>query len=101
MNKGIKKAQEELEKWLSHPQELGNKPTKIKFTNQFVTDDGRKCVIFKYKKYIFGKWLLGIVSDSGTYSEMLEYNEETEIEDAKKLMDILANYWKDLVKEVK
>ena len=45
----IEKAKIELENWLSSPQELGDKPRKIEYTNSFVDEDGIKCMIFKYK----------------------------------------------------
>ena len=53
-------------------------------------------MIFKFKKSFFGKWLLGIVSESGTFSEMKEYNSSTETEDAKSLLHILKEYWKKI-----
>lgn len=73
-----------LEDWLSDPHELGRKPYKINYTNMFEDEDGIRCFIYKYKKHIFSKWCLGIVSDSGTFSEMLEYKRENEIEDSKR-----------------
>lgn len=100
MNNEIKQAILELEKWLSDPQELGHKPSKIEYTNSFEDEDGIKCMIFKYKKSILGKWLLGIVSESGTFSEMQEYNKNTEIDDAKKILEMLKNYWKEMAKKM-
>lgn len=94
MFKEINEAKLELEKWLSDPHELGKKPSKIEYTNSFEDEDGIKCMIFKYKRNIFGKWLLGIVSESGTFSEMQEYNRNSEIEDAQKILSMLKNYWK-------
>ena len=78
MNNEIVNAMEELENWLADPSELGRKPTKIEYTASFEDEDGIKCMIFKFKKSFFGKWLLGIVSESGTFSEMKEYNSSTE-----------------------
>lgn len=60
MNETIKNAMEELEEWLSDPSELGKKPAKIEYTNAFTDEDGINCLIFKYKKNVFGKWLLGL-----------------------------------------
>ena len=96
----IKQNKKELEEWLKHPNELGRKPSKIEYTNQFEDEDGIQCMIFKYKKSLFGKWLLGIVSESGTFSEMKEYKQENEIEDAKKLLEILKNYWKQMAEQM-
>ncbi|WP_147404779.1 MULTISPECIES: hypothetical protein [Clostridia] len=98
MNKTIKNAMEELEDWLSDPSELGKKPAKIEYTNAFADEDGINCLVFKYKKNLLGKWLLGIVSESGTFSEMGEYNQKTEIDDAKRILEMLKNYWKEMAK---
>ena len=46
-----------------------NRP-RLEYTNAFADEDGINCLIFKYKKNAFGKWLLGIVSESGTFSEI-------------------------------
>lgn len=100
MNNEIKKAMLALEQWLSHPNELGKKPFNIEYTNSFEDEDGIYCMIFKYKKSFLGKWLLGIVSDSGTFSEMREYNKSTEIEDAKQLLNILKDYWKEMARKM-
>ncbi len=100
MDSEIKAAALELEKWLSNPHELGKAPSKIEYTNSFIDEDGIKCMIFKYKTTIFGKWLLGIVSDSGTFSEMHEYNQNTEIEDARKILEMLKSYWKERAKQM-
>lgn len=94
MNNEIKEGLLKLENWLSDPRELGCKPSKIEYTNSFEDEDGIKCMIFKYKKSLTGKWMLGIVSDSGTFSEMEEYNKNTEIEAAKKILEMLKDYWK-------
>ena len=99
MNNEIVNAMEELENWLADPAELGRKPAKIEYTASFEDEDGIKCMIFKFKKSFFGKWLLGIVSESGTFSEMKEYNSATETEDAKSLLHILKEYWKKIAEK--
>ena len=96
----IKNATLELENWLSDPRELGKKPAKIEYTTSFEDEDGIKCMIFKYKKNILGKWLLGIVSESGTFSEMQKYNPKNEIEDAKQILEMFKNYWKEMAKKM-
>lgn len=100
----IDQAKEKLSEWLSDFRELGQKPAKIEYTNAF-EEEGINCFIFKYKKTILGKWMLGIVSDSGTFSEMKEYHKETEIEDAKEIIKLLKEFWqrqaKDLEKKQK
>lgn len=99
MNNEIVNAMEELENWLADPTELGRKPAKIEYTASFEDEDGIKCMIFKFKKSFFGKWLLGIVSESGTFSEMKEYNSATETENAKALLHILKEYWKKMAEK--
>jgi hypothetical protein len=101
MDNEIKEATKQLEEWLAHPQELGKKPFRIEYTNSFEDKEGTKCMIFKYKKSFLGKWLLGIVSESGTFSQMQEYNKNTEIEDASKILEMLKNYWKEMAKRMK
>ena len=85
---------EKLSKWLDYPTELGKRPCKVEITNHFQYENGLNCTILKYKKEPNDKWLLGIVSDSGTFSEMQEYHQQTELQDAKKLVDKLVKYWK-------
>lgn len=80
--------------WLEHPSELGKAPAKIEYANEFVDEDGEKCIIFKYKKSRFSSWLLAIHSSAGVFSEMENYNQSTEIEDAKKVLGFLKEYWK-------
>lgn len=87
-------AKKQLEHWLSHPNELGCIPAKIEYTNSFRDKDGIECLIFKYQKTLQDKWLLGIVSDSGVFSEMQEYHKDTEIQDAAKIVEMLKNHWK-------
>lgn len=90
----VSEVTEQLINWLSHPNELGAKPVKIENTNYFRDEDGIECFVFKYKKKLIGKWLLGIVSESGAFSEMKPYNQKTEIEDSKQMLEMLKNYWK-------
>lgn len=99
MSNEIKDGMLELENWLSDPNELGHKPSKIEYTASFEDEDGIKCMVFKYKKSLLGKWLLGIVSESGTFSEMQQYDKNSEIADAKKMLEMLKNYWKEMEKQ--
>lgn len=96
----INNAKKQLDKWLAHPNELGFSPEKIEYTNSFVDKDNIKCLIFKYQETAKSKCLLGIVSDSGTFSEMKEYNKNTELEDAIKILEMLKNYWKKKAEEM-
>ena len=98
-NYKIEQAKKKLSEWLSDFRELGQKPARIEYTNSF--EEGEiSCMIFKYKKTILSKWLLGIVSDSGTFSEMKEYHKEAEIEDAKEIVTLLKELWQRQAKKI-
>jgi hypothetical protein len=99
--RSIEEEKQEIIEWLMHPSELGCRPRDIKYTNQFKTKDGIECMIFKYKKSMFSPWLLAISSDSGIFSRMQRYNPSTEIEDATKLVEYLAQFWKNQANEAK
>ncbi len=92
------KEKSEVIDWLAHPNELGSEPYKIEYVKEFTDEEEFKCLIFKYKKSPISPWLLAISSDAGVFSEMLKYNEETAIEDAKKLMNYLKDYWKSIAR---
>ena len=96
MSQDIKEAIESLEKWTSNYKSIHKKPKKVEYSTTFFTDNGVKCITLKFKMGIFGKWLLGISSDAGTYSAMKPFNKETEIEDAKQMIEILKNLWNDV-----
>ena len=63
MTDNIKAAAQELEIWLADPHELGRKSAKVEYVNSF-EDDGIRCLIFRYKKSLLGKWLLGVLLSS-------------------------------------
>ncbi len=96
----IDNAKKRLDNWLTHPNELGFSPEKIEYTNSFVDKDNIRCLIFKYRETPKSKWLLGIVSDSGAFSEMKGYKKNTELEDAIEILEMLKNYWKKLAEEI-
>lgn len=100
MNEKINSAIKELENWLADPCELGHKPVEIEFTNEFNDEDRIHCMIFKFKPTENDDWYLGIVSESGTFSQMQEYNKDTEIIDATEILTMLKNYWKARAKEM-
>lgn len=90
-NYKIEKYKKDLEVWLEDIRELGHKPFKIEYTNNFEDEKGIKCYIFKYKKSMLSKWFLGIVSDIGVFSKMNEeYKKDTEITDAKSILKLLS-----------
>lgn len=94
--KKIEDAQKKLAEWLSDERELGVKPFRIEYVESFVDDDEIECMIFRYRKTLFSKWMLGIVSDSGVFSQMKEFCQETARQDAGECLEFLKNYWKNL-----
>ena len=92
----ITQAKSQMEAWLADPRELGRKPVN---TLSFIDEDGIQCHIFRYKKSLLSKWWLGIVSDSGTFSEMREYHQETQVEDARHTLQLLKAIWKKTARE--
>ncbi len=93
----IKAATEKLIVWLQDFRELGHRPARIKYTNEFITEDNIHCYIFKYKKTLFSKWYLGICSDSGVFSNFQEYHKNTELKDALNIIELLKTYWQKQV----
>lgn len=100
-------AKDALVQWLSHPQELGKKPAKIEYAGTFILYD-MHYYIFKYKKGIFGKWLLGVsggfVGDELEHcghviSQMQEYSEATAQEEAIRLVGLVRSYWIERAEE--
>lgn len=96
-------AKEVMIEWLKHPAELGKAPSKIECAGQFELGD-MHYYIFKYKKGLLGKWLLGVSGGfegdaletcGHTYSEMQEYNEASAKEDASALVEYVRNYIKE------
>ena len=89
--------------WLSHPAELGKAPAKIECAGEFDLHD-MHYYIFKYKKGIFGKWMLGVAGGyegeeldncGHTFSQMLEYREATAQKDAIDLAEYVIKYIKE------
>ena len=93
--KQMNAAKNEMIGWLSHPAELGKAPSKIECTGEFDLYD-MHYYIFKYKKGLFGKWLLGVAGGyegeelencGHTFSEMQEYHEANAQKDATALVE--------------
>ena len=85
-NYNIKKAKKELIAWLK---ENNYKPLQVVFTNKFYDENNEICYIFKYKNNLFTSWYLGIVNKLGSYGNIKEYKKETEVEDAKDILNLL------------
>lgn len=95
----IDEAKQHLEEWLSDPREFGKKPAKIEYVKDFTDEDGVECMIFKFKKSLISKWIIGIAGEMGVFSAMREYNEATAEKDAAECLDWLKNYWKRVAAE--
>jgi len=95
-------ATESMIEWLAHEQELGHKPSRIEIAGEFDLHD-MHYYIFKYKKSMLGKWLLGVCggyeSSSDTdhcghvFSEMQPYNPDTAEQEAIAMVEMIREYW--------
>ena len=101
MNKAqMNAAKAAMVEWLAHPAELGKAPSKIECAGEFDLHD-MHYYIFKYKKGLFSKWMLGVAGGyegddlencGHTFSQMLEYNEAEAMKDAIGLVEYVRNY---------
>lgn len=103
----MKAAKESMVEWLSHPQELGKAPFKIECAGTFDLYEMRY-YIFKYKKSLKDKWLLGVcggyegdgLENCGhVFSEMKEYNEATAVEQAIAIVEMIRSYMMEQANE--
>lgn len=87
--------------WLSAPEELGKSPSKIECTKEFELH-GMSYYVFKFKKGIFGDWMLGVcggyegdsIEHSGhVFSEMKTYDDNTALSDAEQIVENIRAYW--------
>ncbi|WP_442602026.1 DUF4261 domain-containing protein [Paenibacillus sp. KN14-4R] len=88
--------------WLADEHELGRKPSKIEIAGEFDLYD-MHYYIFRYKKTMLGKWLLGVCggyeSPSDTehcghiFSEMELYNPATAEQEAVVMVEMIREYW--------
>ena len=95
-----KKAVEIMTGWLSHKNELGRKPARIKAAGSF-TYEGNEYVILKFKPDLFGRWEVGVVGFDGegnecghTFSEFEEYDEATAKDKCIAMIEYLKEYWR-------
>lgn len=105
--KQMEAAQEAMVGWLEHPQELGKKPAKIECAGEFDLHE-MHYYIFKYKKSMFGAWLLGVCGGyeddelehcGHVFSEMKEYAPETAKEDAIAIVEQVRAYFMEQAKK--
>ena len=102
MNKEqLKAAQAAMEEWLSDPQELGKKPSKIECAGEFDLHE-MHYYIFKYKTGILGKWLVGVCGGyedddlehcGHIYSNRTEYNEASAKKECIDMVEKIRAYW--------
>ena len=94
-------AMESLTQWLAHPAELGKAPAKIECAGEFELHD-LHYYIFRYKKSLMGKWLLGVCGGyegdelehcGHVFSEMENYDPATAQEKAIALVEMMRSYW--------
>lgn len=97
----MKAAKNAMVEWLSHPDELGKAPAKIECAGSFDLH-GMHYYMFKYKKGLLGKWLLGVCGGydgdelehcGHVFSDMSEYTESSAVEDAKQMVEMIRSYW--------
>ncbi|MBT9776785.1 DUF4261 domain-containing protein [Clostridium sp. MCC353] len=100
-------ALQSMTEWLAHPQELGKNPYSIEPAGEFDLYD-LHYYIFKYKKSIFGKWLLGVCGGyekdglehcGHVFSNMEPYDPSTAQEQAVSMVEMIRQYWMDQAKK--
>ncbi len=88
--------------WLAHENELGKAPNKIELAGQFDLHD-MHYYMFKYKKSMLGKWLLGVCGGyedaSATehcghiFSEMQPFDPATAEQESIAMVEMIREYW--------
>lgn len=101
MNQQQSAALESMKEWLAHPDELGKEPAKIELAGEFDLHE-LHYYIFKYRKNILGRWLLGVCGGyepgethncGHVFSEMEPYEEATAKEKAAAMVEMIRSYW--------
>lgn len=107
MTEQRKAAMAVMSEWLAHPQELGREPARLEIAGEFDLHD-LHYYIFKYKKSLLSKWLLGVcggyegdkVGHCGhVFSEMEPYDPDTAQEKAIAMVEKIRQYWMDRAQE--
>ncbi len=97
----MRAAQRALEEWLADDQELGKVPSKMECVGTFELHE-LLYYIFKYKKSLLGKWLLGVCGgfeEDGSdhcghvFSEMEEYDPANAEEKCVAMVEMIREYW--------
>lgn len=101
MNEQMKAATKSLINWLAYESELGKNPARIECVKEFDLHE-LHYYVFRFKKGILGEWLLGVcggyekneIQHCGhVFSNMEKYNEETAIEKAIEMVEMIRAYW--------
>lgn len=107
MEKQKQAALESMKEWLADEHELGHAPAKIECAGEFDLHD-MHYYIFRYKKSILGRWLLGSCGGyegTGTencghvYSEMEVYDPGTAKEKSIAMIEMIREYWRQQAHE--
>lgn len=95
-------AMQSMIEWLADERELGKEPSKIEIAGEFDLHD-MHYYIFKYKKNMLGKWLLGVcggyeeASDTEhcghIFSEREPYDPATAEQQAIEMVERIRDYW--------
>ena len=94
-------AQFNMIEWLSDPQELGKKPSRIECAGEFELHE-MHYYIFRFKLVFLGPWLVGVCGgfegDSlnpcgHTFSEGKPYNAATAQNDCIEMVERIRAYW--------
>jgi len=100
-------AKESLVTWLQQPEELGKMPNKIEWAGEFDML-GVHYYIFRFRKYFFGKWMVGVCGgyreDEAEHcghvgSEYQRYNEDTAENDCAYLVERMIKSRKKISKK--
>ncbi|AWB42979.1 hypothetical protein DCC85_01190 [Paenibacillus sp. CAA11] len=88
--------------WLADEHELGRKPSRIEIAEEFDLH-GMHYYIFRYKKNMLGKWLLGVCGGyehaadtehcGHIFSEMQPYDPATAKQEAIAMVEMIREYW--------
>ena len=101
MENQMQSALRAMSAWLADEHELGGPPAKIECAGEFDLH-GFHYYMFKYKKNLLGKWLLGVCGGyepgetehcGHVFSEMEAYDAKTALEKSIRMVEMIRAYW--------
>lgn len=107
MENQMQSALRAMSAWLADEHELGGPPAKIECAGEFDLH-GYHYYIFKYKKNLLGKWLLGVCGGyepgetehcGHVFSEMEAYDAKTALEKSIRMVEMIRAYWMQRAQE--